>query len=181
MEIVLKIFAGLTVILGSFIFLMALAKKFSHLGMTLAGLTYLLGGCLSLYINSWWPALIGIILAVIIRKIFGEPDYSEQNSSGIDLKRENKTPYQTWAETYKPLMGIGEPLNYMITMDRITDMSQQEKDEYIKGKIDSNLFWTVINIKDGVTSVRPGRHEGNVTSWWICDVPYTDNVKEIVI
>jgi hypothetical protein len=90
-----------------------------------------------------------------------------------------KSQYQLWSEKYKPLMGMGEPLNYMKALDHFSDMTSEQKDEYVQEKIDSNLFWTVIDIGGNRWSVRPGQHNGNVVAWWFCDVPYNEDVEEI--
>jgi hypothetical protein len=180
MEVVLNIFAGLTGLLGIFVLLTTMVKRFSHKGMILAGLSYLIGGSLSLYLSSWMPALIGIILAIVIRKIFGEPDYSENTANTPDINHKNSA-YQLWVETYKPLMGVGEPMNYMNLISKFTDMSQEEKDAYVKEKIDGKLFWTVIDKGENKWLVRPGLHQGNVIAWWFCHVPYQETASEIEI
>ena len=178
MEIILKIFAGLTCLIGIFVLLAALAKNFNHKGMVLAGLSYLIGNALGLFIMSWVPALTRIVLAIFIRKYMGEPDYSENSTTTTNLKNRS---YQQFVETYKPLMGIGEPLNYMNVIDKFTDMTPEEKDAYVREKIDSNLFWTVIELDINKWLVRPGQHEGNVIAWWFCDVPYSETAKDIEI
>lgn len=87
MDIVLKIFAGLTGLFGASVLFAAFQKNFNHLGMTLGGFTYLVGGFFGLYLHSWWPAVTGIILAIIIRKIFGEPDYERSPDYGVALTK----------------------------------------------------------------------------------------------
>jgi hypothetical protein len=180
MEIVLKIFAGLTGLMGIFVFLTALVKSFSHKGMVLAGLSYLIGGFVSLYLVSWVPALTGIVVAIIIKKYLSEPDYSENTTIKTSINLKNQA-YQLWVETYKPLMGVGEPMNYMNVIDKFTDMTQEEKDAYAQEKIDGYMFWTVIDKGNNKWLVRPGQHEGNVRAWWFCDVPYSETAKEIEI
>ena len=94
----------------------------------------------------------------------------------------NKSPYQVWRETYKPLMGpFGEPMNYIEIIKKITDMTEVQKGEYIDEKVRKNLLWTVVDIGEGKNAVLPGKQEQNAVAWWICDVPYmgTPNGVEI--
>ena len=176
MDIVLKIYTGLTGLFGASVLLASFQKNFNHKGMTFAGLSYLLGGSFGLYFHSWWPAITGIIIAIIIKKIFGEPDYSET------LNNEDKSSYQIWWETYKPLMGpAGEPLNYIVVIKNITDMTEEEKEAYIEEKINKNLLWTVVDIGNEKALVRPGKHGENVKAWWICDVPFTETARDVEI
>jgi hypothetical protein len=172
-DAIIKIFSGLTVILGALVLFSASQKKFDHKGMVLAGAAYLIGGSLGIYLMSFLPPVLGIILAFVLKKIFSEPDYSDQT---------NKSPFQIWWEHYKPLIGSNnEPMNYILLMKNITDMTPSEKDEYIKKKIESKLLWTVIDIGNGNLAVRPGKHEGNVVAWWVCDVSYDNNAREVKI
>jgi hypothetical protein len=85
MEIILKIFAGLTTLIGVFILLTAAIKRFHHIGMTLAGVSYLIGGLGCFYFNSWWTIILGISFAFFIRKRFGEPDFSQPFGMGSEL------------------------------------------------------------------------------------------------
>jgi hypothetical protein len=90
-DIFLKIVASLTGLLGGFILLAAMLKRFEHKGMTLAGISYLLGGLLSLVYPNWWPLIIGILTAVVIRKKYGEPNYERTPEYGVALtKKEAK-------------------------------------------------------------------------------------------
>lgn len=87
MEIVFRIFGGLTGLFGIFVLLTAMRKGFSHKGTTLSGLCYLLGGIGSFYFISWWPALLGIILTLFIRRILGVTDYVKTPDYGFALSK----------------------------------------------------------------------------------------------
>ncbi len=73
MQIVLYIIAGLSILMGLFILVTASKYQFKHLGLTLGGLTYLIGGLLSIKMLTWWPVIGAWVLAFGIRKIFGDP------------------------------------------------------------------------------------------------------------
>ncbi len=88
MEIILKIIAGLTGLFGAFVFLSAILKGFDHKGITLGGLSYLLGGVASFYYVIWWPIVVGIVLALVIRKVYGEPDYNRAPDYVFVLSKE---------------------------------------------------------------------------------------------
>lgn len=76
---------------------------------------------------------------------------------------------------------LGEPMNYIEIIKKITDMDEAEKAEYINGKVRKNLFWSVVDSGEGKLAVLPGKQEGNVVAWWICDIAYegTPDVVEI--
>lgn len=153
MEIALKIISSLTCLIGVIVLFAAIQKRFKHFGMTIAGLTYFISGILSLYYNIWWPAITGIIVAVVIRKKFGEPDYSDKNT------------FQLWLETFKPLIADnGEPLNYKEVIHQFTDMTIEEKNAYIKGKTNKNLLWSVVDNGNNNLIAKPGLHEKNVVA-----------------
>lgn len=71
MQILLYIAGGLSGIMGFFILIASF--KFRHLGLTLGGLSYLIGGFLAIYQSNWWFVMGAWILAFGIRKIFGDP------------------------------------------------------------------------------------------------------------
>ena len=73
MQIALYIIAGLSMLMGVFILVTASKYQFKHLGLTLGGLTYLVGGLLSIFMLTWWPVIGAWVLAFGIRKIFGDP------------------------------------------------------------------------------------------------------------
>jgi len=73
MQILLYIAGGLSGIMGFFILLTASEYKYSHLGLTFGGLSYLIGGILAIYQSNWWFIIGAWILAFGIRKIFGDP------------------------------------------------------------------------------------------------------------
>ena len=60
-------------LMGVFILVTASKYQFKHLGLTLGGLTYLVGGLLSIIMLTWWPVIGAWVLAFGIRKIFGDP------------------------------------------------------------------------------------------------------------
>ena len=72
MQIVLYIIAGLSILMGYFILVTASKYQFKHLGFTLGGLTYLIGGLISINMLTWWPVFGAWVLAFGIRKIFGD-------------------------------------------------------------------------------------------------------------
>ena len=165
MDTILLIVGILCGLYGLFILFASLVKKFQHIGMTLAGICFLVGGLLCFYLNSWWPIVGAVVLTIIIRRAFGEPDYSKGNI------------YHKWAARYRPLMGNGEPLNYIEVLKNITDMNEEEKKAYIDQKITNSLLWTVLDLGNDVIEVRPGRHDGDVIAWWVCDVPYSKSAQ----
>lgn len=59
--------------MGYYVLKAARQYEFRELGLTLGGLSYLLGGILTLIFVTWWPLLSGFFLAVIFRKIFSDP------------------------------------------------------------------------------------------------------------
>lgn len=87
MEIILKIIASLTGLLGGFILFTTILKRFEHKGMALAGLSYLIGGLLSFIYLSWWPLIGGILIAVAIKRKYGEPNYERSPEYGFALTK----------------------------------------------------------------------------------------------
>jgi hypothetical protein len=174
MDIFTKILAWLSLLLGVFIFVASSLKKFSHIGMALAGVSYFLGGVFSLYLNSWLPLMLGFLISFLFRKFFGEPNYAKQ-------KFANDVSYLDWSSKYLPLITSGEPTNYLKVMKVISDMTYEEKKNYMENKVQSKLFWTVIEIGDKKLKILPGRHNGNVVAWWLCQVPYSHDATAIEV
>lgn len=73
MQIVFYILTSLMAIGGVGILVSASQNSFRYLGLTLGGLTYLISAIIAFFLNSWWPLLIGFLLSLVIRKIFGDP------------------------------------------------------------------------------------------------------------
>jgi hypothetical protein len=72
MNLILKIVAGLTGILGLGVFMAAYQSKFRHIGFILASASYL-GACyFSIENESWIPLVVGWVSAIVVRKIFGD-------------------------------------------------------------------------------------------------------------
>ena len=76
---------------------------------------------------------------------------------------------------------FGEPMNYIEVIEKITDMTETQKQEYIDEKIRGNRLWTVVNAGEGTITLLPGKVEENATAWWICDIPYTGTPNGISI
>jgi hypothetical protein len=165
MEILLIVVATLSMLYGLLLFIASSQNKFEHRGLLLGSIIFFTGGLLGILSYSWWIVAGGILMPLIIRRIFGETQ---------DL---NGSSYQTWCKKYKPLMGIGKPLNYIDVIQNITDMTNEEKKAYLDQKITAKLFWTVIELGHEKIAVHPGQYEGNVIAWWICDVPYTESAN----
>ena len=73
MQILLYIFGGLSSLMRIFILVTASKYQFKHLGLTFGGLSYLIGGILTITQLNWWFVIGAWILAFAIRKIFGDP------------------------------------------------------------------------------------------------------------
>ncbi len=73
MLILLYILAGLSLIMGSLILVAAYEYDFIHLGLTLGGLSYIIGGLLTIKLFSWWPLIGGWLATFVIRKVFDDP------------------------------------------------------------------------------------------------------------
>jgi hypothetical protein len=72
MQVLLYTISGFSILMGLFILVKASKYQFKQLGLTLGGLTYLIGGILSIKMLIWWPVLGTWILSFGIRKIFGD-------------------------------------------------------------------------------------------------------------
>lgn len=127
MEFILKALSALSFFLGLFILGTSAIRRFEHPGMAMSGAVYVAAGVMSFAWLNWWPVIAGIILVFLIKAKFGEPDYSRSPSQGKD-------DYENWCRTYRPLMGAGQPLNYMEVIQRITDMTDEQKEAYLDEK-----------------------------------------------
>ncbi len=72
MEIILYIVIGLTGLLGIGVLISASNYNFKHWGLTLAGLSYLLGAFISYKTMTWYAVIISWGLTFLIRKFFGD-------------------------------------------------------------------------------------------------------------
>ncbi|MEQ9220947.1 MAG: hypothetical protein RLO17_23030 [Cyclobacteriaceae bacterium] len=79
MEILYYILAALMSLFGLTVLIAASKYQFQHLGLTLGGLAYLSGGLLTGYLLTWWPLISGFILAIIFKKLFGDPSETVKN------------------------------------------------------------------------------------------------------
>ncbi len=73
MNIVYYVLGSIFLLMGYYILKAASIYKFRELGLTLGGMSYLIGGCFVFLTTSWIPLVSGFLLAGVFKKIFGDP------------------------------------------------------------------------------------------------------------
>jgi uncharacterized membrane protein len=73
MTVLLYIIAGLFLLMSIGLFSGFAASQ--NLGLLLGGLAYGVGGAVALALTSWWPLVVGLLLAFLLRTIGSRPGH----------------------------------------------------------------------------------------------------------